>query len=532
MSIANKKLRPIPTSPTSGKYAKVDKLYGGLLRIVRNFEMDGGAENFPSNIEEYVFDAYGTPDGETTAPASVAPDPKYVFSNTYLEEQEIDKASGNQGSIFVSKLYQEAYDTIREIEKPVKTTDENGRNTTVRTYVILNSAPEENKELGVTPILDEDDPNQVATTQQIVVGNAVSIIKREFIEATDTLDQVGGDRAEKDENDKWTLTRDYIGTLSAPIGDQEVGVSTTTYDGKTLILFGLQVEPNATVQKVRKIWKEKQILSVVYDRDSKTELVGVTVLGEWTAAEVRSVVSEITLNHSLKNVDIANYEGFQANRYNFEIRSTDTLTELGDPQIGVEFDVGIQTDGTTDFIITREYAISSGNLPASIVQLLPPAITDPVFNGTGDNPNPAYIVDQEIKPNGQEGATIRRVFAMVPTPLVEWDEMVVPFPGVEKGPFQIAEDFPFRSEPYSEAVPVRICRTFYLSNPQRICRPEEFRPVDSNGNRVTVLTDNTVPTADEYIGYVNAGQYLVHRVSIHRWQGDIWERRVISFKAE
>ena len=162
---------------------------------------------------------------------------------------------------------------------------------------------------------------------------------------------------------------------------------------------------------------------------------------------------------------------------------------------------------------------------------MPPAINDPIFDGTGGTQK-AYLVDQEVTPNGLDGAVLTRTFAMLPTHLDEWDEMVIRFPGVNRGPFQLDEGFAFRSEPISEAVPVRMCRDFFLSNPQRICLPDEFRPVDENGNRVTVLTEDTVPTADEYIGFVNSGKYLNDRVSIHRWQGDIWERRIVQFRAQ
>jgi len=272
------------------------------------------------------------------------------------------------------------------------------------------------------------------------------------------------------------------------------------------------------------------VTSVSTDEDSITDEVVVNALN-LSAAQVRTAVTEVTANHSLKSQSTNDFEGLNSFRYVFEIRSTTAETELGDSQIGVNFYTGVQTDGSSDFIIERQYSISSSNTTSSIKKLIPPEINDPVFDGTGGTQK-AYIVDQEVKPNGKDGAVLTRTFAMLPTHLDEWDEMVVRFPGVSRGPFQLDEGFAFRSQPYSEAVQVRICRDFYLSNPQRICRPDEFRPVDKNGNRVTVLTADTVPTADEYIGYVNSGKYLNDRVSIHRWQGDIWERRITQFKAE
>jgi hypothetical protein len=324
------------------------------------------------------------------------------------------------------------------------------------------------------------------------------------------------------------------GSISSPYDEDDVGVSTIADGGKTLYLASFQdqtgAESNAQVGRVVTRWAEAGVLSVSTNEDSITSEVVVDALN-MDAAAVRSAVAAVTANHNLKSQSTNDFEGLQSFRYVFEIRSTTLETELGDTQIGVSFDTGIQTNGSSDFIIQRQYSISSANVASSIKKLIPPEINDPVFDGTGGTQK-AYIVDQEVKPNGKDGAVLTRTFAMLPSHLEEWDEMVIRFPGVERGPFQLDEFFAFRSEPYSEAVPIRICRDFYLSNPKRICRPSEFRPVDKNGNRVSVLTEDTVPTADEYIGYVNSGKYLNDRVSIHRWQGDIWERRIVQFKAE
>jgi hypothetical protein len=324
------------------------------------------------------------------------------------------------------------------------------------------------------------------------------------------------------------------GSISSPYDEDDVGVSTIADGGKTLYLASFQdqtgAESNAQVGRVVTRWAEAGVLSVSTNEDSITSEVVVDALN-MDAAAVRSAVAAVTANHNLKSQSTNDFEGLQSFRYVFEIRSTTLETELGDTQIGVSFDTGIQTNGSSDFIIQRQYSISSANVASSIKKLIPPEINDPVFDGTGGTQK-AYIVDQEVKPNGKDGAVLTRTFAMLPSHLEEWDDMVIRFPGVERGPFQLDEFFSFRSEPYSEAVPIRICRDFYLSNPKRICRPSEFRPVDKNGNRVSVLTEDTVPTADEYIGYVNSGKYLNDRVSIHRWQGDIWERRIVQFKAE
>ena len=309
-----------------------------------------------------------------------------------------------------------------------------------------------------------------------------------------------------------------------------VGTTTITSDGTTLYLASFKIEKTDAKWELNEVWLESGVTSVSTDKNSITREVVVDAIN-LDATQVRAAVSEVTVNHNLKLQSTSNFKGLKAFRYVFEVRSTTTATELGDSQIGVSFDTGIQTDGSSDFILERQYSISSSNVAGSVKKLIPPEINDPVFNGTGGTQK-AYIVNQEVRPNGQDGAVLTRTFAMLPSDLEEWDDMVVRFPGVDRGPFQLDEGFAFRSEPYSEAVPVRICRDFYLSNPQRICLPSEFRPVDVNGNRVDVLGADTVPTSDEYIGYVNSGKYLNDRVSILRWQGDIWERRITQFKAE
>ncbi len=325
------------------------------------------------------------------------------------------------------------------------------------------------------------------------------------------------------------VSRTFV-ALPATTYDKVVGTSTIDSDGTTLYLGGFKIDKTEAKWELTEAWLEAGVISVSTDEDSITDEVVVDAMN-LNATQVRAAVAEVTTNHNLKSQSTSDFKGLKSFRYVFEIRSTTTETELGDSQIGVNFFSGIQTDGSSDFIIERQYSITSSNVASSIKKLLPPEINDPVFDGTGGTQK-AYIVDQEVKPNGQDGAVLTRTFAMLPTRLDEWDEMVVRFPGVERGPFQLDEGFDFRSEPFSEAVPVRMCREFFLSNPQRICRPSEFRPVDVNGNRVDVLSADTVPTADEYIGYVNSGTYLNDRVSIHRWQGDIWERRIVQFKAE
>ena len=389
----------------------------------------------------------------------------------------------------------------------------------------------------VSAALDEvtDDHKLIATNESDYEGIKTTTFQYQIDESfTEDYELNGLKRISLIELSATNFTAQVIGGLAGvtatPPADDPPNVVPAGSPVIGLYLGTQEINNGGTIKVRESVWLESGVTSVSTDKDSITDEVAVNALN-LTAAQVRTAVTEVTANHSLKSQSTNDFEGLNSFRYVFEIRSTTTETELGDAQIGVNFSTGIQTDGSSDFIIERQYSISSANVASSIKKLIPPEINDPVFDGTGGTQK-AHIVDQEVKPNGKDGAVLTRTFAMLPTHLDEWDEMVIRFPGVDRGPFQLDEGFAFRSQPYSEAVPVRICRDFFLSNPQRICRPAEFRPVDENGNRVTVLTANTVPTADEYIGYVNSGKYLNDRVSIHRWQGDIWERRITQFKAE
>lgn len=375
--------------------------------------------------------------------------------------------------------------------------------------------------------------NEASYTQ---TGEYVIVFVYETL--TNSFVQEAEDKVDHEINGLRRVTRSVIAKEGASYG-KTVGTTTIShtehgYGSITLTLASAEEQgkrPNENkFVRIQETWMQSGVLDVSTNKNSLTFEVSVDAI-KLTASEVRSAVSEVTANHNLKSESKSNFSGLNRFRYLFEIRSTNTATELGDSQIGVRFETGIQTTGSSDFIITRQYAISSANTAGSIKKLIPPEINDPVFDGTGGTEK-AYLVDQQVTPNGQDGAVLTRTFAMIPTETEDWDEMVVRFPGVSEGAFKMDENFAFRSEPFSEAVPVRILRKFYLSNPQRIHAPDEFRPVDESGNRTDVLSSTSVPTSDEYVGFVSSGRFLNDRVSIHRWQGDIWERRIVQFVAK
>ena len=200
---------------------------------------------------------------------------------------------------------------------------------------------------------------------------------------------------------------DYTKTVGTSFIDHQINSETAV----RCYLASYGIDDTDSFRQVQEVYVEAGVISVSTDQDSILSEVVVDVIN-LTVSEVRERVSEVTENHSIRSQTTGDYEGLNNIRYVFDIRSTTTETELGDPLIGVKFDTGVQTDGSSDFIITRKYSISSANTASSIKKLLPPEITDPVFDGTGGTQK-AYIVDQEVKPNGLDGAELTRTFAMV-----------------------------------------------------------------------------------------------------------------------
>lgn len=356
MSLANSLLKPIPVSKESGKYAKVDKLYLGLNRIYREFEVVGGAANFADNLEEFVFDEYGTLDGETTCPKTKIVDERLVFTNCYLEEQDISKRQRDGASTVVTKIYQEAYDTVREVAKPITTTDDNNRSSTRRKYVILNTAPEGNKSPSVGELFDPDNPDQVLIGQVSEKGNAVTTLQRDYLQATSEMEEVGGCAVEVMQNGLTKATCQSIGLISADDGEKDVGNVTKFIDGKRLTLAGFNKEQNAVAKTITRVWIEAGILSVSSSRVGGVQQVEVSAIG-MDEGDVSSALSEVGASHILVSTGIRDYKGFEAASFTYQVEDFKIRSRTENGLLRVEqtelsesnFDdrqIGVERDGT------------------------------------------------------------------------------------------------------------------------------------------------------------------------------------------
>lgn len=208
---------------------------------------------------------------------------------------------------------------------------------------------------------------------------------------------------------------------------------------------------------------------------------------------------------------------------------TTTLEEIGSAEVGNGVKVAIQTGGgANNLIVNRRFKVNANEYTSFLYQLLNPAagyIQDKKYNTSATNPtlSPAYLVDQVVEPLDQANAYLRYVFAMVPTAYDEFNYETENFPGVAISSLYADTDFLFRSAPINRKTQIRRNHTWYLGNPTGIATYDEFEVINSQGLRTSVITDQTTPSADEYISMVNGRQEIVIDSAVRPWMGDIWE---------
>ena len=207
------------------------------------------------------------------------------------------------------------------------------------------------------------------------------------------------------------------------------------------------------------------------------------------------------------------------------------LEETGSAEVGNGLSPNVQTaGGATNLVITRRFKVNSQKYQNYLFQLLNPAAgyyQDKKYNTSATNPTqtPAYLVGQHVSPLDESNCTLTCIFAQVPTVYDEYNFGAETFPGVSLSSLYTPADFLFRSAPISIRTQIRINHTYYLGNPTGIPTYKLFNPLTIQGIRTNQITDQTTPSADEYIAQSMGGQELVMDSSVLPWKGDIWECR-------
>lgn len=198
------------------------------------------------------------------------------------------------------------------------------------------------------------------------------------------------------------------------------------------------------------------------------------------------------------------------------------LKYLGSPAVGRSIVFGARAENEVpatvpnNRVIRRVAEIRVEDVPHYIVPIESPTLYDDVFTN-------AVIVGQSIEEKAGDRTVcyLHRVFAEIPK---EWDETVEraeTFFGVAKSMLYAPGDFAFRNSVISLRTRCRISRRYFLGNPGRIVESARFQPVDNDGVAVNVITDDTVPSSDEYIAMVNGRQEIVLSSISKQWMGDI-----------
>jgi len=196
------------------------------------------------------------------------------------------------------------------------------------------------------------------------------------------------------------------------------------------------------------------------------------------------------------------------------------LEQVGDAVQGDQINLTPQAvGGASDMTFTRTFRVNSQDLPSYLVQIID--APNPVVDFQYTN---AYLVQQQARRINQIDVHLLCVYAQVPSP---WSEdggyAVETFPGVVRSNLYQADGFPWRSSTSSFETQIRNEHSYQLGTLSGCATYPRFAPVDQQGYRVSVLTDYTSPSVDEWISMVYGQQEIVVSSTARRWRGPIWE---------
>jgi hypothetical protein len=176
--------------------------------------------------------------------------------------------------------------------------------------------------------------------------------------------------------------------------------------------------------------------------------------------------------------------------------------------------------GRNDWVFSRTYKVNGTLIENYLFRIL-----DPAIRVTDDTVTNAYLVDQRATKLDENNMTLTCVFAQIPTAWNESKYQPASFPGVLPSTLYTPYDFPFRSSTYTKTSQCRHAHQYFLGPIWSIPTLPLFQPVDSDGNRVSVISDYTSPSADEYISLVSSRGEIILESVVLPWRGDIWDLR-------
>lgn len=204
------------------------------------------------------------------------------------------------------------------------------------------------------------------------------------------------------------------------------------------------------------------------------------------------------------------------------------LERVGDSQPGDATDPNPQTlGGQTDLVFSRTYKILGSSLANYLFQIKSTTVA-PATRITDATITSAYLVAQKYKRIDEVNGHLICVFAQIPsTWSTDHQYQTIPFPGVQQSSLYTPYDFEFRPSAASFSTQIRYEHAYFLGPANGIATRPRFKPTNNQGYRTSVITDDTNPTADQYISMVNGRQELVIESVVLPWKGDIFVRRTL-----
>lgn len=308
MSIANQ----ILDSKYLGHY--LDRTPDGRTRISRQWEITADKTN-PSELEEILFQQYGIPDGVDGSRYAFTPNSEKVFCNAYLTEQYVrSQGRGLSPNLYtLTKVYEEADDTLRLLTTPTYRSDENGRRYASSNYVVLTSAwKDEGKSLagkvGVTTFSEEDNTFVLSEEESASEGFVLTTVAREWAEVTEAPQQIGKTDHFRGPDGILRHTQRFIQLASAKeeLGEIEVDV----LEGTGALLFTQSSESTEVVRTITKEYVEPGVLSKSEEKSNNGALTIRTVQTFGVVAETPDSFVEVSVTET-------NPDGYPTRTYRF-----------------------------------------------------------------------------------------------------------------------------------------------------------------------------------------------------------------------
>jgi hypothetical protein len=232
------------------------KLPDGRKRFTRRWEVIGDFLT-PARIESECFQLPGTPDGTFENVAFTTPGgvPSPVYPECLLIDQGVTNDKGvRNGAAVLYKTYEEIHPTEEtQVGKDSISQDANGRRTLTRQTIQFSINAYAPGAAGTSATIGG--VVYALNTAEQSDNGTLRTITRSYIEATNTLTQIGRDTLATDANNRAEMEREYIQLASAGYVRGTIG-STATSGVLAFVLEGETKTENEAVRKVTRRYKQ------------------------------------------------------------------------------------------------------------------------------------------------------------------------------------------------------------------------------------------------------------------------------------